>query len=102
MLVHLRLGLRKNTLKIKNDSYKELKNPNLISLFLYILKKYPKALFRNFIKIFSNLIKYNKNYEPNFNPWNLHIGETNKNSKLKLELSKRIKPRNGEEWADPF
>lgn len=102
ILKNLKLLYLKNVIKIKKESYKSNKNPNLILLFLYILKKYPKALLRNFIKIFFNLKKYNKNYEPNFNPWNLHIGKKNKSNKFKLELSNRIKPRNGEEWADPF
>lgn len=88
--------------KIKNKFNKTRKNPSFVSFITYIIIKYPNAFIRKiFIKIFY-LSKNLKRPEPDFNPWNIHIGNKNGNKLEPFKDSIRIKPNDDEAWADPF
>ena len=90
----------KSNLKKNTDILRQ--NPNFLSLIFYILKKYPKAIFR---KIFLKIFYFDKKkdlYEPNHNPWNLHLDNMKKLKDINISKSLRIKPDKGEAWADPF
>ena len=68
--------------------------PDFLTLFKYILKKYPLALFNKFfINNFYTL--------KNKNIWKLHISKGNIQSKKLNDLVK-FQPPDGEYWADPF
>ena len=100
---NLKLLYSKN-LNIKTISHnKDRKNPNIFILIHYILKKYPIAVFRKILNIFMTMFNNNgRRSEPQYNPWNLHIGRKDENGLHPFKSSTRIKPSNNQAWADPF
>ena len=94
----LNLKLKK---KQKNFFSKNKTKPEFITLLKYVIKKYPKTLFRKTLLFL--LYPNNKIHtELNHNPWNIHIGNKINNKLLSFKSSKRIKPKNNQAWADPF
>ena len=82
--------------------YSERQSPNFIILIIYIIKKYPAAIFRKICTFVFNMGKNKKLTALNYNPWNLHVGKKDNYKSHLLKFSHRIKPNNNEAWADPF
>ncbi len=100
IMKNLKLIYFKNKNPVKQYMIKVSENPGKLIILAYILKKYPMALIRNLLKLVFKITKIKYYFEPNFSPWNIYIG--NKSENLSIKNARRIKPRNGEEWADPF
>ena len=102
IIKNLKLIYTKNKNSSKIDFVKTFDDPSKFILLIYILKKYPIALIRNLLNVIFKITKVKYYFEPNFSPWNIYIGNKNKNENINFRNTKRIKPKSGEEWADPF